>query len=180
MSDQERILDMNTVRSTSRILVTLAATSLVVAACGGDDPVGSSSAGDISDMSDVSLALENMDDVADLAGVPEECLAISMAMVSAMGVSGDTATDAEALADLPAAFEAVRDKAPEELRGDIDVVKAGYEEYLTLLERYDYDYTAMLADSGAMDEMSGIMSSDEFVAANERFNTWLDGICNGQ
>lgn len=172
-------VDMNTARGTSRILMALAATSLVVAACGGDD-IGSSSAGDISDMSDVSIALDDMSDAADMAGVPEECLAISMAMVSAMGVSGDAATDAEALAGLPDAFEAVRDLAPEELRGDIDVVKAGFEEYLAILERYDYDYTAMLADTGAMDEMSGVMSSDEFVAANERFNAWFDGLCNGQ
>lgn len=172
--------DMNTARGTSRILMALAATSLVVAACGGDDPVGSSPAGDVSDMSDVSVALENMDDVADMAGVPEECLAISMAMVSAMGVSGDAATDAEALAGLPDAFAAVRDLAPEELRGDIDIVKSGFEEYLAILERYDYDYTAMLADTGAMDEMSDVMSSDEFLAANERFNTWFDGLCNGQ
>jgi|GEM_PF-4384770 len=173
-------VDMNTARGTSRILMVLTAASLVVAACGGDDLVGSSPAGDVSDMSDVSIALDNMDDVADMAGVPEECLAISMAMISAMGVSGDAATDAEALAGLPDAFEAVRELAPEELRGDIDIVKSGFEEYLAILERYDYDYTAMLADTGAMDEMSGVMSSDEFLAANERFNTWFDGLCNGQ
>lgn len=161
----------------SRFLVALTAGTLLLAACGGDDPVASS---DLSDMTDVSVALENLDETAALAGVPEECLAISMAMVTAMGTAGGTATDAEALAGVPDAFDAIRDKAPEDLRGDIDTVKAGFVEYLAILERFDYDYTAMIADPGAVEEMSGVMSSDEFMAANERFNTWLDDLCNSQ
>ncbi|MGA0879073.1 MAG: hypothetical protein ACO3SP_08155 [Ilumatobacteraceae bacterium] len=161
----------------SRILMALASGSLLLVSCGGDDPVAS---GDQSNMSEVSVALENLDETAALAGVPEECLSISMAMMTAMGAAGATATDAEALAGVPAAFEAIRGKAPEELRGDIDTVKAGFVEYLAILERYGYDYTAMIADAGAVEEMSGVMSSEEFMAANERVSTWLDELCNGQ
>lgn len=161
----------------TRFLVALASGSLLLAACGGDDPIA---AGDMSDMSDVSVALENLDETAALAGIPEECLAISMAMMTALGTAGGTATDAEALAGVPEAFEAIRDKAPEDLRGDIDTVNAGFVQYLAILERYDYDYAAMIADPAAVEEMSGVMSSDEFLAANERFNTWLDDLCNGQ
>lgn len=163
----------------TRILMACAAASLFVTACGGDDPVGPSS-GDGSDMSDVSVALENLDETAALAGVPEECLAISMAMVAAMGTAGGETPDAEALAGVPDAFDAIRDQAPEDLRADIDVVKAGFTEYLAILARYDYDYTAMIADAGAVEEMSNVMSSEEFTAANERFSTWLDDLCNGQ
>lgn len=150
------------------------AAALALAACGGDEP--SASLGGV-DMSDVSMALDNIDEAAALSGVSQECLEITSAMVMAMGSGGATLGDAESLAQVPQAFDSLRDKAPEDLRADIDIVKEGYVEYLAVLEKYDYDYNALIADPNGVAEMSGVMSSDEFVAASERFNNWLDTVC---
>lgn len=165
----------------------LVATTFILAACGGDssgDSSGDISADaasvDSSDLASSSDVLENMDGVAEMAGVPEECLAISMAMMGALGTENSDVTDTEALANIPAAFEAIRSKAPEDLRGDIDTVQAGYQEYLDILQRYDYDFTKMSADPSAIEEMSTVMSGDEFIEASTRFNTWLDSVCSTQ
>jgi hypothetical protein len=165
----------------------LVAATFILAACGGDSSGDSS--GDIgtdatsvdsSDLGSGSDILENMDGAAEMAGVPEECLEISMAMVGAMGVVGNDMTDTEALANVPAAFDAIRSKAPEELRGDIDIVKAGYANYLEILKRFDYDFAKLSADPAAVEEMSEAMNVEGFDEASERFNAWLDSVCGTQ
>lgn len=167
------------------LISALVAATFILAACGGDSSGDSSggintdsASGDSSDLS--SDILEDMDAAAEMAGVPEECLAISMAMVGAMGVDGNDMTDTEALANVPAAFDAIRSKAPEELRGDIDIVKDSYAKYLDILKRYDYDFAKLSADPAAIEEMSEAMSVEGFDEASERFNTWLDSVCGNQ
>lgn len=171
----------------SGLISALVAATFILAACGGDssgDSLGElgtdASSIDSSDLGSSSDILENMDGAAEMAGVPEECLAISMAMMGALGTADSDVTDTEALANIPAAFEAIRSKAPEDLRGDIDTVQAGYQEYLDILQRYDYDFTKMSADPSAIEEMSTVMSGDEFIEASTRFNTWLDSVCSTQ
>jgi len=166
------------------LISALVAATFILAACGGDssgDSLGElgtdASSIDSSDLGSSSDILENMDGAAEMAGVPEECLEISMAMVGAMGIVGNDMGDTEALANVPAAFDAIRSKAPEELRSDIDIVKAGYANYLDILERYDYDFAKLSADPAAVEEMADAMNVDGFDEASERFNAWLDSVC---
>ena len=167
------------IRTTSRTPITrmlaLAAATLLIGACGGDDPVDSSSGA--ADLADMGAMADDLDDAAALAGVPEECLEISMAMSLALGAGMATESDPQVLTNLPAAFQSIRDKAPEELRADIDIVQQGYTEYLQVMEAYDYDFTKLASDPTAIEEMSAVMSGEEFSAASERFNDWLQSIC---
>ncbi|MFM8528914.1 MAG: hypothetical protein ACKOD2_04405 [Ilumatobacteraceae bacterium] len=149
-----------------------------VSACGGDDSLGADSAN--IDVSDVSVALDELGNLGELAGVPEECMTISMAMLSAIGGMSAESTDIDSLTNLPNAFDAVRELAPEELRGDVDTVRDGFQEYIDVFAEFDYDYNAILSDSEAMEKLSDSMSSEEFLAANDRFNAWFERLCNGQ
>lgn len=150
----------------------------VVSSCGGND--GLSGGSEAIDMSDVSVALDELGDLGELAGVPEECMTISMAMISALGGMSEDASDVETLGNLPNAFDAVRELAPEEIRGDVDIVKEGFQQYIDVFAEYDYDYNAILSDTEAMTKLSESMSSEEFLAANDRFNAWFEDLCNGQ
>lgn len=150
----------------------------VVSSCGGDD--GLSGGSDAIDSSDVSMALDELGNLGELAGVPEECMTISMAMISALGGVAEDASDVETLGNLPNAFDAVRELAPEEFRDDVDIVKQGFQQYLDVFAEYDYDYNAILSDDAAMQKLSESMSGDEFLAASDRFNAWFEDLCNGQ
>lgn len=150
----------------------------VVSSCGGDD--GLSGGSDAIDSSDVSTALDELGNLGELAGVPEECMTISMAMLSALGGMSAESTDIDSLTNLPNAFDAVRELAPEEIRGDVDIVREGFQEYIDVFAQFDYDYNAILSDTEAMTKLSESMSSEEFLAANDRFNAWFEDLCNGQ
>jgi hypothetical protein len=115
-----------------------------------------------------------------MAGVPQECLDISMAMVGAMGAMGAVGggiDDTQYLANVPAAFDALRSKAPAELHGDIDIVKAGFSKYVEVLKSYDFDFSKLAANPAELEEMSQAMDTEEFDEASDRFSAWLDSIC---
>jgi len=173
--------------SRRRLFIAQAATTLLLGACGGDDFNHASSGGvgteSDTDLDDFTSAMGNMDDMAEMSGVPKECLEISMAMVGAMGGMGAVGggiDDTQYLANLPAAFDALRSKAPAELHGDIDIVKVVYAKYFDILKKYDYDFTKLAANPSALEEMSAVMDNEKFEQASERFSTWLDSVCGDQ
>lgn len=171
----------------TRAVIAFTAATLLIAACGGSDPVGTASEGIVAETPndpdsaiDFSDAMGNAGDLAAASGVPEYCLEISMAMASAMGAMGamgGTVTDADYLANIPKAFDSLRELAPEELRKDIEIVRDTFAAYLAIFAKFDFDITKMSADPAAIEEMSQVMDDESFNESNERFSAWLDSVC---
>lgn len=168
-------------RRTKRTTIALAvsAATLLVVACGGDDP-GSIASGDANssmDMNDVADAMEITDDIAAMSGVPESCVEISLAMASAMGAMGGNVTDTDYLANFPKSFDSIRGLAPDDLSNDLDIVRDTYTAYFEILEKYDYDFMQVSANPDVIEELSQLMDDEAFIESNERFNTWLSSVC---
>lgn len=165
----------------TRLATVVTAAALLLGACGGDDmsnaPVAVGDSVSSAEISDIADAMGDVEAMAAASGVPEYCLEISIAMMSAMGAVGGAMTDSQTLANIPAAFEAIRGQAPEELRSDIDIVRDGYASYLSILAEYDYDFVKVSSDAAAIEKMSQIMDSAEFNESSERFNAWIDSVC---
>lgn len=167
-----------------RLVLAASAVTLLVAACGGDDmsTVGAGGTdGDSSvDMGDMTDAMPDAGDLAAVSGVSESCMEISLAMAAGMGAMGGNVTDTDYLANFPKAFDSIRDLAPEELRGDLDIVRDTYAAYFAILAKYDYDFMQVSANPEAIEEMSEVMDNEKFNESSERFSAWLDSICGEQ
>jgi hypothetical protein len=165
-----------------RILLLTSTAALIFGSCGGSDstPSGSESSEQISVEQMQDLAGSGVvDDIAEASGVPEACVELSLAMASATGgmIPGadNTAVDTESL---QRSFDFIKAAAPDDLIGDIDIVKAGMLNYLSILAEYGYDFTALMTDPQALERFSSVFDNDAFAGASERFSTWLDSVCN--
>jgi class 3 adenylate cyclase len=69
----------------------------------------------------------------------------------------------------------LRGKMPAEIADDLDVVIAEFQRYGEILQEYGDDMMAAFADP----ELSTLMTSDEYLAANERLNAWFETECGG-
>lgn len=161
----------------------LVVTSLVLAACGGSD--GGTTAPEAS----TSPSAENLqdlaesgavDEIAEAAGVSEACVQLSLAMAAAAGgmvpsESGDGSIDVEIL---NRSFDAIKGEAPADLQNDIEIVKNGMAQYLTVLAEYGNDMTALMMDPEAAERFTSVFENEQFSTASERFSAWMDTVCS--
>ncbi len=165
-----------------RIFLTIAVATLTATSCGGSSESSSTaassdplSAQEIQDLADSGM----VEEIADAAGVPQACLELSLAMATASGGmvpgSDETGIDSDALAQ---SFDAIRDMAPGDLQGDVEIVKEGMTEYLEVLAEFGNDFTAMMADPAALERFSSVFDDETFSEATDRFSVWLETVCN--
>lgn len=164
-------------RAGSTLLLLVALT-----ACGGSDGAspsmetsGSPTAEQIQDLAESGA----VDDIADAAGVSEACVELSLAMASAAGgivpqESGDTMLD---LQSLNRSFDAIKSEAPDDLKGDIDIVKEAMGKYLSVLSEYGNDFTAMMSNPEAAEKFAAAFDDEAYAAASERFTDWINSVC---
>lgn len=171
---------------TSRRLALVILPLVVLVSCGGDDGGGSAfgdpvaeeadSTGSGDDASTDASGDSGSDSEIDLSGdyvMPSaECIEASMAMLTALGSATD---DPSALYELPDMLGSLRDKMPSEIADDLEVVIKEFQRYGEILQEYGDDMMAAFADP----ELSTLMTSDEYLAANERLNAWFENECGG-
>lgn len=155
---------------------------MVLASCGGDDKGGSAFGDPVAEEADSSESSgdgssdSSGDSSGDMSGdyqMPSaECLEASMAMLTALGSATD---DPSALYELPDMLGSLRGKMPAEIADDLDVVINEFRRYGEILQEYGDDMMAAFADP----ELSTLMTSDEYLAANERLNAWFETECGG-
>jgi hypothetical protein len=147
-------------------------------ACGDDDggtPLtagNDDSSGDSSDDLDLPDS-EELDDLADMAGVDEVCLGAAYLAAAAFGGAAG-GEDAE---ELQAYFEEARDQVPDEIKDDFDKVAEAMQAYGALLEEYEGDFTKLATDPDAQDVLSQF-DSDEFTEASDNVSAWFDENCD--
>lgn len=165
-----------------RLLLLTTTAALVAGACGGSnnssnaiEPPDSVSVEQMQDLAESGA----IDEIAQASGVPEACLEITMAMAAATGgmIPGSEASPTD-IGAIERSFDAVKDMAPDDLVGDIETVKNGMAEYLSVFAEYGNDIEAMMADPGALERMSSVFDDENFSAAAERFSSWMETICN--
>lgn len=168
----------------TRAIVAFTAATLFISACGGSDPVGTSSGGNDSGYAndsdyadDFSDAMGNAGGLATASGVPQYCMEIAMAMASSMGAMSGSASDSDYLASIPQAFDSLDGIAPDGLRKDIEIVRDTLAAYFAIFEKYDFDFMKVSADPTAIEEMSQVMDDEKFEESMDRFGDWLDSVC---
>ena len=154
---------------------------VALVACGGDDGGGGSAFGDpVTEQSEAGgdssgdpsgdTSGDGGDSSGDYVMPTNECIEASLAMLSAIGLATE---DPTALYDLPAQLSDLRGNLPDDVVDDLDVVIAEFQRYGDILQSYDGDMMTAFADP----ELQTIMTSDEYLAANERLNAWFETEC---
>ena len=161
--------------------------ALALASCGGDDggvaenmgitTDSSSDSGDVSGDPMTSISEDDMALAGAMLGLSEKCTQIYTSMMNAFaGLGAMDANVDPGVDDLLDQFDEIKDVVPSELRADVDIIKAEWARYGEfLLEAADNP--DVYSDPATMDELSTLMSSPEFTAANERFGNWLNNEC---
>lgn len=163
------------------IFLIASAAALVATSCGGSSdssgasqPVDTVTAEQIQDLAESGMA----DEIAEASGVPEACVELSLAMAAATGGmvpgAGDGLVDIDAL---NRSFDAIKGMAPDDLLDDIDIVKNGMAEYLSVFAEYGNDIEAMMTDPEALQRFSSVFDDEKFSEASENFSTWLETVC---
>lgn len=162
-------------------LAAMAASAMLISSCGGSDSPGAVQTPESPTAEEIQDLVESgaVDEIADAAGVSEACVEVSLAMSAATGgmVPGaDTgALDVEAM---KRSFDAIKGRAPEDLRPDIDIVKNAMAEYMAILASYGGDFTSMMMDQEAAERFAAVFDDASFSEASERFSTWLEEVCS--
>lgn len=138
--------------------ITLMATSTVLAACGSTDGATVSTA----DYCELIRSYQDDGDAFDsLFSSPDADPATLKAGFEKMGSMID---------DLSA-------KAPADIKTDVDLVAKATNALIDLLEKYDYDFMAMVADEEASAELESLMGGADVGAASERLDAWGQTNC---
>jgi len=119
---------------------------------GGDDATDDATAGGATgsaDASDFCRATSGITDFADI-----------------------TSFDGSMFANLDAMFARALDAAPSELRDDVRVTRDAFNQFATILEKYDFNFF----DAELQDELAGIASA-EVDQASERVRDYLNNVC---
>lgn len=162
-------------------LAAVAASAVLIASCGGSDSPAAVQSPESPSAEEIQDLVESgaVDEIAEAAGVSEACVELSLAMSAATGgmVPGaDSETlDVEAM---KRSFDAIKGQAPEDLRSDIEIVKNGMAEYMTILASYGGDFSAMMMDQEASERFAAVFDDASFAEASERFSTWLGEVCS--
>lgn len=146
-------------RALIRLLVTLCLAWGFVA-CGGDDDDSSSA----SAKDDVQSAEEFGDaaaSAADFAGFDGGCQAAVAAMASVAAGAGAALTGGSDLEDSLATFKEFADKAPEEIKDEMNTLADAYGEFVAVLADSDYD------PASGEDPPSEVMAALESIATED-------------
>ncbi|MEP6659987.1 MAG: hypothetical protein ABJD24_08730 [Acidimicrobiales bacterium] len=99
----------------------------------------------------------------------------------------DFGGDSTSATDLKASFTKIeevlnniKDKAPDEIKADVDTMFTGYQKLIDLYKKYDYDTAKMVAaaanDPDLAAQFAGI-SSAEMTAATARVSAYFSNVC---
>lgn len=152
--------------------------ALLFASCGGSDSSSDSDAEGPS-ASEVQDLVESGDagDIAEAAGVSEACVELSLAISAATAGMAPGTGPVLDIESLNKSFDAIKGEAPENLRADIEIVKKGMAEYLSLLADYGNDFTVVMTAPEAIERFANVFD-EEFSAASERFGKWMESVCS--
>jgi|GEM_PF-3344731 len=68
-------------------------------------------------------------------------------------------------------------KAPADIKADVEIVAKATNALIDLLDKYDYDFMAMVSDEAASAELETLMGGDDVGAASERLDAWGETTC---
>jgi hypothetical protein len=156
-----------------RIVVLLVLGSLLLAACGGDDEEApDETGGGVGD--------------GGVAGViaAGECAEVAAAMAAA--AQGTAAAASGSAADLEqgvAQMEAFAQAAPDEIQDDLQTIADGYRALTEVLQIADFDPASGEAPPpeviAELEQVSQDLQSEDFQAAVDRVNAYIQGGCQG-
>ncbi len=170
------------------IVMALLALALVVSGCGGGDDEAASDTTTLTDTTtdetttdDTTTDETTTDDDSDDPGSPaasEECRDLMEAgtkLGQAFG-AGTTTPDRD---DVSALYEEVVDNAPEEIRGDIQVLADAWEQYADVLDdvRVEPGQTPDPEDVAKLQQALASIDQQEVAAASQRVNAWTTENC---
>jgi hypothetical protein len=167
--------------------VVVAAFALVGAGCGGGDDessadtdtvVATDTAGTDDTTSDDTTTEETETDVSGglASGDCAEAVTAFVALGQAVAASGGSDESVEESSRL---FQEFADKAPDEIKDDIQVLADAYAEYIAVLG----DIGLQAGETPSADQIqqitqaSAALSTPEVAAASENFNTWASTNC---
>jgi hypothetical protein len=140
--------------------------------CGGGDD-------EAADDTVVTETTETTDETTDLdAFASEECLQlVSMGAALSQAFTGTGGADAEETSEL---FAELVDKAPDELRADIETVAAGFAEYAEAIRELDLQEGEVPSAAQLQQIQAALASVDqpELTAASERISAWAQENCS--
>ena len=144
---------------------------LVGAGCGGEDD-------EAADDTVVTETTESTDETTDLdAFASEECLElVSIGAALSQAFTGTGGADAEETSEL---FAELVDKAPDEIRADIETVAAGFAEYAEAIRELDLQEGEVPSAAQLQQIQAALASVDqpELTAASERISAWAQENC---
>lgn len=116
------------------------------------------------DLSDISLP----------EGLSAECTAYATAIMGAMaGIGTGAEVDADAIAE---AFGKLESLVPDDLKDDVATMAEAWGPFAELLNKFDGDIAAMMADPEAMAAL-GAMDTPEVTAADDALSAYFDEVC---
>jgi hypothetical protein len=74
----------------------------------------------------------------------------------------------------------VKDKAPEEIKDDVNTVAEGFASVQKIFAKYDYDLTKLTAAAAADPDLTKQLQAaggEDFTAASDRVSTYLEDTC---
>jgi hypothetical protein len=156
--------------------------ALVVAGCGGDDETSGDTV-TIETTTDDTTTDETTTD----EDTTEETLGDSLAsedcqeLISASSALGSAFSGVEGddLDDSSEAFTQYADQAPEEIRGDLQIMAETYEAYAEAIGDIGLEPGETPSQEQALEFQQALSSIDleEFTAASQRFTTWAATNC---
>jgi hypothetical protein len=153
-------------------IVLLALTLLLVgASCGGGDDEGSDD--------ETLVTTETTDtNTTDLEGfASEDCLElISIGAALSQAFTGTGGAEAE---ESSALLAELVDNAPDEIRADVEIVAAGFAEYVDAIGDLDLQEGEVPSAEQLQDIQAALASIDqpELTAASERLSAWAEANC---
>ena len=107
----------------------------------------------------------------------------AMAPASLLDVDGEQPMDKATFDKIDEIISNVQAKAPAEIKDDVATVAKNFQDVRAIFAQYDFDIakltSAATADSSLTDKLQSL-NSDEFNAASQRVNTYLQEKCGIQ
>lgn len=153
---------------------------LVGASCGGGDGEAADETV-VTETTDTTIDETTTDDLdtSDLdAFASEECLElVSIGAALSQAFTGTGGADAEETSEL---FAELVDKAPDEIRADIETVAAGFAEYADAIRDLDLQEGEVPSAEQLQEIQAALASVDqpELTAASERISAWAQENCS--
>jgi hypothetical protein len=173
---------MTSTRILRTLLALLAACSIALVACGGDDDDGNTDADAATSSDDddsTSNDGENEDEDVDLSDISEECIEASLAYTAVVGQSAAAFTgDTEAVENSADKLKEFADKAPDEIKDDFETMAETLEKYYEELKDLDLGSgTPSAGDIAKIAAAGQVLQDADFETASNRVSDWVDENC---